>query len=265
MARALVGIEGLLIASFVAGCGGGGTDPGAPPRAAQVVFTTDRATNAQLASIRIISPNGEVSSDLIATISSKVRVATWPGDVEVATTETILTGMAAVLPNVVYPAGTVVIDRQLDPGLDPSAWYAISLPASTSYTLPVGFAFDDGARGSRFSPTHAPVVASITSCPNQGVVTVYAWYSERVVQAAGAAPTLDYGATPVSCTIRSDGATATEFICPGTAEQPFSLRIPDGVTAEASGAAMAPGSIGSAGMQTVAGNGCTIYMPLTND
>jgi len=263
MIRARVGMEGLVIASLVAGCGGGGSSP--TPQA--VFFTSDRTTSAQVAAIRLISADGEVSSDVIDTVSSNIRAATWPDDVEVPTRQTILTGLAAALPNTVVPGGIVMIDRQLDPGLDPSAWYAISLPPSAAYTVPTYFAFDGGVRGSRFSPAHAPVVASFMSCPREGGgVTVDAWYSERVVHPTGAIPARDYGAAPMSFFFNDAATTETHFICPGTDGEPFSFRIPDGVVAQDSKTAMAPGSIDSAGMQTTPGNGgCTIHMPVTAD
>lgn len=263
MNRALVGLAGLVVASLVAGCGDG------PPPTPQVVFfTSDRTTSAQVAAIRIISADGVVPTEVIDTVAANIRVATWPGDVEVPTIQTILTGIAAAPENMVVPGGIVMIDRQLDPSLDPSAWYAISLPPSAAYSLPTLFAFDGGVRGSRFSPAHAPVVAWFMSCPrNGGGVTVEAWYSERVVHAAGVMPALDYGAPPVSCALGFDGITATQFICPGTGDgEPFSLRIPDGVMAQDSKRAMAPGSIDSTGMQTTPANGgCTLHLPVTAD
>ena len=260
MIRALVG---MVVASLVAGCAGSSPTPDV------VFFTSDRTTSAQVAAIRLISADGVVPSEVIDAVASNIRVATWPDDVEVPTIQTILTGVAAALPNTVVPGGIVMIDRQLDPGLDPSAWYAISLPPSTAYTLPAGaFAFADGARGARFSPAHAPVVASFMSCPHEGgVVAVDAWYSERVVHAAGAIPALDYGTPSVSCTIGVNEIALTQFHCPSTeGGEPFSLRIPDGVMAQDSKAPMVPGSLDSAGMQTTpASAGCTIYMPVTAD
>lgn len=260
MIRALVGTAGLAIAALAAGCGGG-----SPPTPQVVFFTADRTTSAQVAAIRVISADGVVPSAVIDEITSNIRVATWPDDVEVPTSQTILTGVAAAVPNMVVPGGIIMIDRQLDPGLDPSAWYAISVPPSAAYTLPTYFAFDGGVRGSRFSPAHAPVVARFMSCPREGGgVTVEAWYSERVVHPAGVIPALDYGAARVSCALGWDGTTATHFVCPGTDGEPFSFRIPDGVMAQDSKTAMVSGSIESLGMQTTPANGgCTIHIPLT--
>ena len=145
-------------------------------------------------------------------------------------------------------------------------------PQPATYSLPSeanAFAFDGGARGVRFSPAHAPVVASVMSCAKDGgVVAVYARYSEPVVRAAGAMPILDYGIPPAGCAVGGDSTVETQFICSnaGSGDQPLWLEIPDGVTAQASGAAMVPGRLDSTAMQTSTTNdGCTVHKPLTVD
>src|SRR6185369_15804444 len=102
-----------------------------------------------------------------------------------------------VLPNGALRAAYAEIEKQLDANLDASVWYAISVaPDPATYTLPdasTAFAFDGGALGVRFSPAHAPVVASVMSCAKDGgVVAVYARYSEPLAWGAGT-PALDYG------------------------------------------------------------------------
>jgi hypothetical protein len=279
MARALGinrhwGLSGLLLTAAAAGCGGGRTtDPGGGPTQPlpQVTFLTlDLSTGAPNATVRIAAALGDVSPDIVSALESRLRVATWPGDVEVSATETITAVPSKVTQNGVPQPGYTLIDKQLDPAVDTSAWYAISLPAtSTDFGVPADplmFKFDGGARGARFSPAHSPVVASVLACAKAGgVVAVYTRYSEPVLKATGAMPVLAYGATPVSCDVGADSLTETQFICPtATSGQPFSLQIPDGVTAQASGAAMAAGTLDSAGMQTATTtDGCTVYKPLT--
>ena len=100
------------------------------------------------------------------------------------------------------------------------------------------------------------------------MVAVYVRYSEPVVRAAGAMPILDYGVPPAGCAIGGDSTVETQFICSnaGSGDQPLWLEIPDGVTAQASGAAMVPGRLDSTAMQTSTTNdGCTVHKPLTVD
>lgn len=277
MVRA-VGIGGVVLASFVAGCGsgtlGGG---GAPPFIPQVDFQTpDRSTGISVGMVRIYSFD-EIPQDLVDTVASRIRVATWPGDIVVPATQTLLAFPTVDLPNGGQMAGYVEIGEQLDPSVDPSAWYAISMPPPTAaYEMPANptaVALDGGATAVRFSPAHAPVVAVVIACAKEqgqepGVVAVYAGYSEPVSRSAGAPPALDYGTKPISCTVGDDSSGETQFICAnaGSEGQPFLLRIPDGVTAQASGMAMLPTTLDSNGMQTsTTGNNCTIHVPLTPD
>jgi len=269
----VLGIAGLL-GALSAGCGGKQVEPGggSPTRPAPLVsFTTaDLSTGARAATVRI-NDIGPISDDLVNNVASRIRIATWPGDVEVSGIQVITNVMGGQLPNGAQQAAYAEIEETLDSALDGNAWYAISLPARpTEYTLPGdarAFALAGGMRGVRFSPAHAPVVASVMSCTKDGgVVAVYAHYSEPLAWGAGT-PALDYGATPVSCTVGDNQAGQTQFICTATASgQPFSLQIPDGVTAQASGAAMAAGTLASAGMLTATTNdGCTVHTPATVD
>jgi len=268
----VVGIAGLL-GALSAGCGGkqiesgGGGPTPVPP---QISFTADLSTGARAETVRI-DDYRPVSDDLVNSVSSRIRIATWPGDVAVSAIQVITNVMGGQLPNGAQQAAYAEIKATLDSALEGNAWYAVSLPARpTEYRLPGddrAFAFAGGARGVRFSPAHAPVVASVMSCTKDGgVVAVYAHYSEPLAWGAGT-PALDYGATPVSCTVGDNQAGQTQFICPATASgQPFSLQIPDGVTAQASGASMAAGTLGSAGMLTATTNdGCTVHTPATVD
>ena len=276
MGRAL-GIAGLLLAaSVVAGCGNSTTDPGGGPTKPlpQIGFvTTDLSTGTRVATVQIYAGLDDVLADLVSAVASKIRVATWPDDVEVTTTEVITSVPHAILPNGAIQAASAEIEKLLDPTLDTSAWYAISVaPQPATYSLPSeanAFAFNGGARGARFSPAHAPVVASVMSCAKEGgVVAVYVRYSEPVVRAAGAMPILDYGVPPAGCAVGGDSTVETQFICSnaGSGDQPLWLEIPDGVTAQASGAAMAPGRLDSTAMQTSTTNdGCTVHKPLTVD
>ena len=276
MVRA-VGIGGVVLASFVAGCGsgtlgdrGGGSPVWLPP---QVNFQTpDRSTGVSVATVRIYNYDGQTSQDVVDMVASRIRVATWPGDVEVPTTQTLLSFPSVILPNGGQMLGYVEIGQQLDPSLDASAWYAMSMPAPTAaYAMPTNptvLALAGGATAVRFSPAHAPVVTLVTACAKEdGVVAVYAGYSEPVFR-SGALPALDYGTKPISCTVGDDSSAETQFICDnaGAEGQPFLLRIPDGVTAQVSGAAMVPTTLDSNRMQTVTtANRCTIHVPLTPD
>lgn len=277
-ARAL-GFGGLLLAATVGGCGSGALDPGGgigpskPPL--QIAFVTkDLATGTGTPSVQIYAGVEDIASDFVFSVASALRFAIWPSGVEVAKTVTLTNVSHRDLPNGGVQIGYAEIDVHFDPAPpNPSAWYAISLPPMPSeYTLPdasTAFAFDGGARGVRFSPAHAPVVASVMSCAKDGgVVAVYARYSEPVVRAAGATPLLDYGVPPAGCAIGGDSAVETQFICSnaGAGDQPLWLEIPAGVTAQASGAAMAPGRLDSTAMQTSTTNdGCTVHKPLTVD
>src|SRR5262249_9910011 len=154
--------------------------------------------------------------------------------------------------NIRVSAYTNVVE-QLDAGLDGNGWYAVSLPASPSqYEISYDwwlFAFDGGNFGVRVSPTHPPVVASVVSCrKDTGLVGVRVMYSEAV-GITGALPSLDYGPTPAACSVSYEYPTETQFICGGEVAQPFSLHLPDGVTAQASGRPMAPGTLDSTDMQ----------------
>jgi hypothetical protein len=276
--RGALGVVGLVVASFIAGCRSGqlGDGGGGPPRLPQVNFQTlDRSTGVGFGAVRIYTFEDEVPQDVVDMVASRIRVATWPGDVEVPTTQTLLKYPTVDIPNGQL-AGYVEIDEQLDPSLDPSAWYVLSMPApAESYSMPatVGvLALSGGATGVRFSPAHAPVVRGVSACANEqgqkpGTVTVYAGYSEPVVR-AGALPALTYGSKPITCTLGDDSSDETQFICAnaGTEGQAFLLRLPDGVTAQASGRPMLPTTLEPTGMQVATtGNDCTIYTPLTPD
>lgn len=264
----------LLTASVVTSCGNGVTDAGGGPTKPlpQISFvTTDLSTGARVGRVQIYGGLDDVSAGLLSAVALKIRVATWPDDGEVTTTEVITSVPYAMLPNGAIQPASAEIENELDPTLDASAWYAISVaPQPATYTLPSAanaFAFDDGARGVRFSPEHPPVVASVMSCAKDGgVVAVYARYSEPLIWAASA-PALDYGAAPISCNVGDNAPGETQFICSGTVSgQPFSLRIPDGVTAQASGMPMAAGTLDSTGTQTTSTNdGCTVYKRLAVD
>jgi hypothetical protein len=272
MARRL-GTVGLLT-TVVASCGNGTAAIGPTKPAPLVVFVTeDLSTGARVASVQIYGGDEDVSAELTSTVASRVRVSTWPGDVEIATTESITNISRSQLPNGAIRAAYAQIDAHFDPPSNASTWYALSLPAAPAeYTLPGepnAFAFDGGARGVRFSPAHAPVVASVMSCTKDGgVVAVYVRYSEPVVRTAGAMPILDYGIPPAGCAIGGDSTTETQFICAnaGSGGQPFWLEIPAGITAQASGAAMVPKKLDSTATQTSTTNdGCTVHKPLTAD
>ena len=166
---------------------------------------------------------------------------------------------------------TLEIDEELDAGLSGSDWYAVSLTVDASqYVIneAPAFAFQNGMRGIRLSPTHPPVVASVMSClKDMGTIAVYVRYSEPVIKAAGA-PALDFTRYPVSCSVGADSPSETQFICVtgAGADQPFMVHVPDGVTAQASGAPMAPATLDSTDMSEYSmPDGCKIYKPLTVD
>jgi hypothetical protein len=272
--RDIVGL--LLAAPIVAGCGNGRLDPGGGPTEPlpSISFvTTDLSTGTRVATVQVYAGLDGPSAHLVTLVASQLRVATWPDDSEVTTTQVINLVQRAILPNGAESLAYGEIQKQLNASVDASAWHAIRLaPQAATYSLPSeanAFAFDGGARGVRFSPAHAPVVASVMSCAKDaGVVAVYARYSEPVVRAAGAVPLLDYGIPPAGCTLGGDSAVETQFICSnaGSGDQPLWLEIPAGVTAQASGAAMAPGRLDSTAMQTSTTNdGCTVHKPLTVD
>jgi len=272
MSRVAAGLLAVVAASFAVGCGEGGPRSGGAPTKPppQVAFVTaDLSTGVRVASVQISDSGIDVSPELVNTLAAAVRVSTWPGDVEVASTKTI-TNFPGQLPGGAQRLAYAQIDWQLDAGLDGNAWYAISLPARPAdYTLGNAFAFrfEGGARGSRLSPSHPPVVGSVMSCTKEsGVVAAYARFSEAVSKAAGA-PALDYGLAATPCAVGGDSPGETQFICADAISgQPFSLQIPEGVSAQASGSPMAPGTLDSAGMQAdVAPDGCSVHKPVIVD
>jgi hypothetical protein len=94
-----------------------------------------------------------------------------------------------------------------------------------------------------------------------GVVAVYARYSESLTKTAGQL-SLDYGGAPAPCSVGADQPGETQFICSGTEGASFSLRIPDGVTGQASGTPMAPFTLDSGEMDVdVMPDGCRLYKP----
>src|SRR6185436_17342650 len=191
-AARVVGIAGLL-GALSAGCGGKQVEPGGgspTPVPPQISFTADLSTGTRAATVRIDNYR-PVSDDLVNSVASRIRIATWPGDVEVSGIQVITNVMGGQLPNGAQQAAYAEIEETLDSALDGNAWYAISLPARPSdYRLPGNdraFISNGGMRGVRFSPAHAPVVASVMSCAKDGgVVAVYARYSEPVTRAGGA-------------------------------------------------------------------------------
>ena len=70
--------------------------------------------------VRIYSFDDEIPQDLVDTVATRIRVATWPGDIVVPATQTLLAFPTVVLPNGGQMAGYVEIDEQLDPSVDPA-------------------------------------------------------------------------------------------------------------------------------------------------
>jgi hypothetical protein len=234
----------------------------------QVSMAGDLSTGFDAVTV-LISAEYDVTPEMVNRIAPQLRVASFPGNVVVPATQSIVNTPRFVNNHNVTVSAFTNVEEQLDAGLDGSEWYAVSLPANPSrYVLTTDwwlFAFEDGNLGVRVSPTHPPVVASMMSChKDAGVVGVYVRYSESVSMAAGM-PSLDYGTPPVACSVSADAPTETQFICAGEDAQPFSLHLPDGVTATASGRPMAPGTLASTGLQIseIPGELCTIYKQLT--
>jgi hypothetical protein len=269
-AKLAAGLSGLLAVALTAGCTTDDRGGPEPTKSLQQVAIdpADLSTGASGGEIWLNGPD-DVTSEMVSSLAPQIRIATFPGNVVVPATQSVVTTPRTVSPNGVPVPALAQIHEDLDAGLDGSGWYAVSLPATSSqYVLTTDhwlFAFADGRRGVRLSPTHPPVVASVMSChKDAGVIAVYARYSEPLNKAAGS-PSLDYGATPVPCSVGADDPGETQFICSGEDAQPFSLHLPDGVTAQASGRPMAPGTLDSTGMQisVIPGELCTIYKPLT--
>lgn len=270
--KVAAGLTGLLAATVAAGCGndtlGGGAATKGPLQVAFVAMDLATGMRDQFVSI---TAEYDVTPEMVRSVVPYLRVASFPEDEVVPATQSINNVPSTVTPQMVQVPARAEVWEQLDAGLDGNGWYAISLPPSippalyaitTEWWL---FAFDSGTRGVRWSPNHPPVVASVMSChKNAGVVGLYIRYSEPVDKAAGP-PSLDYGITPGACSVSDDAPTETQFICAGEDAQPFSLYMPDGVTAQASGRPMAPTTLDSSGMQvsTIPNDTCTIYKPLT--
>jgi hypothetical protein len=270
MPRVAVGLLAVVAASFAAGCFEdgpmSGPAPSIPPPLVNFM-TSDLSTGVRVASVRISDGGRTVSAELMAKIAPAIRVSTWPGDVEVASSETVSTFPGGQDPSGAGRFGYAQIDRTLDAALDGNGWYAVSLPrrpadyqVSSDLVLST---FAAGALGIRISPAHPPVVSSVMSCPKEGgTVAVYAGFSEPLTKPSGAVA-LDYGAPAVPCAVGADEPSVTQFICANAAgAQPFSLRIADTVTAAASGSPLAAGTLRSAEMQSaVLGDGCSYYKP----
>jgi len=263
------GLMGLVAVALLAGCGPGGEHLTRPPP--QINFlTADLSTGGGVASFQITNGVDAVPDYLLQRVAAGTRVASWPSDLEVASAQTVTTVPGGQLPNGAQMLAHSQIDETLDAGLDGSQWYAVSVPVGTDYVIneaPV-FIFQNGMRGVRLSPAHPPVVASVMSCSKEmGTIAVYVRYSEPVSKAAGA-PALDFTSYPVTCSIGADSPTETQFICVtgAGANQPFLLHVPDGVTAQASGAPMAPTTLDSTGLyERSTPDGCTTYRPRTAD
>ena len=271
--RVAAGWLAVVAASFTAGCE---DDPGprgapTPPRPSVGFATADLSTSVRVASIRISNNGSDVPIDIVNTVAAQVRVSTWPGDVEVAASQTVATYPAEQLPNGGVRAGYGKIDLTLDPTLDGNGWYRFSLPErrTDDYQVSndsVSFTFAGGALGVRISPAHPPVVSSVTACaPNVGPVVVDAAFSEPVTKPPGAL-TLDYGAAR-PCALGDDQPSVTQFVCANAqAASDFSLHIADGITAAASGSPMAAGTLSSEDMQwSVLDGDCTYYKPTQTD
>jgi len=267
---------GLLVvaSSFAAGCFQDGPMSGPVPSTPLPLvnfMTSDLSTGVRLVSVRITDGGDTVSAELIATIAPAVRVSTWPGDVEVASSEAVSSSPGGQDPSGAGRFGYAQIDRTLDAAVDGSVWYRVSLPrrpadyqVSSDLTLST---FAGGALGVRISPAHRPVVASVMSCPKEGgAVAVYAGFSEPLTKPPGALA-LDYGTPAAPCAVGADEPSVTQFICANaTGAAPFSLRIADSVTATGSGSPMAAGTLRSADMQSaVLGDGCSYYKPAIAD
>jgi hypothetical protein len=263
---------GLLGAAVAAGCGNeplGGGEPTKQPL--QVAFVaTDLATGMRDQFVSITAEY-DVTPEMVSWVAPDVRVASFPGDELVPATQSINDVPSTVTPELVQVPARAEVWERLDTSVDGNGWYAITLPPATTparYAVTTEwwlFAFSNGTRGVRWSPNHPPVVASLVSChKDAGVVGVYIRYSEPVDKAAGP-PSLDYGTTPGACSVSADAPTETQFICAGEDAQPFSLHIPEGMTAQASGRPMARSTLDSAGMQvsSIPNDTCTIYKPLT--
>lgn len=267
MSKVAAGWLAVVATSFTAGCGGPTSDEmgtgslGVP----QIFFmTSDLSTGARIASIRIEHNGWDVPLDLVNAIAARVRVSTWPGDVQAPSSQTISTFPREQLSGGGERLGYGQIDRMLDATLDGNGWYGISLPQRPAdYHIGSDLVlspFADGALGVRISPSHPPVVSSVMSCPKDGgVVAVYASFSEPLTKPSGALA-LDYGAA-VPCAVGDDQPAQAQFFCANaTGAQPFSLRIADGVSATASGAPMAAATIRSGDMHvSVLSDGCSYY------
>src|SRR5450631_3221530 len=269
-ANVAAGLTGLLAVALAAGCGNDSLGGGGPPTQLQqvAIAPADLSTGVSGGEVWINGPD-DVTSAMVSSIAPQIRIVSFPGDVVVPATPSVVTTPRTVSPNGVPVPALAQIHEDLDAGLDGSGWYAVSLPASSSqYLLTTDwwlFAFEGGRRGIRWSPTHPPVVASVMSChKDAGAVTIIVRYSEPVNKAAGL-PSVAYGATPVACSASADEPGETQFICAGEDSQPFSLHLPDGMTAQASGRPMAPATLDSTGMQVSAipNDACTVYKPLT--
>jgi len=264
------GLTGLVAVALAAGCGGTGGEHLTKPPPRIDFLTADLSTGVGVASFQITDYGGDVPDSLLQRVAAGVRVASWPSDLEVASAQTITTVPGGQLANGAQVMAYAQIDETLDAGLDGSKWYAVSAPVGTDYVINEGsvFIFQNGLRGIRLSPAHPPVVASVMSCSkDMSTIAVYVRYSEPVSKAAGV-PALDFTKYPVTCSVGTDSPTETQFICvtgAGT-NQPFLVNVPDGVTAQASGAPMAPATLDSTGMyQHSTSDGCTTYRPRTVD
>jgi hypothetical protein len=195
-----------------------------------------------------------------------MRVFDWSGGAAVPSRLSTTTSAGGQEPGGAVRQGYAQIQVTIDPALDGSPWYAIALPTQASAYRLNGeaalFTFADGTRGVRFSPAHAPLVALVVVCQKDGgTVAAYAHFSESV-NAVGTLE-FDHGATAAPCAVGDEQPAVTQFICANaTGTGTFALRIADGVTAQASGAAMAATTLRSADMETWSTNdGCSYYRP----
>jgi hypothetical protein len=223
----------------------------------------DLSTGVWGATLTVYAEGRTVTLDVLKEVADQVRVFSWPSNASVVPTVTMGLGTS---PDAGFPAiaGSGWIDVELDPANDAASWFGLTLaklPEGHRFQAETAlFAFAAGVRGVRFSPKHAPLIASLLACTKAGgALVVYVSFSELVSQSANAV-SVSHGVPPVPC---DRGGDATQFLC-GVAPlgDSLSVEVSGLVTSVATGTAAPLGTLTGADLQSTPSEAlCLRYEP----
>ena len=246
-----------------------------PPSATYAISFADGELTTGVPVISVVLRLGTEDVTLQPTdqIALELRTTTWPelSPVSTAQRTSIIPGIGQTPSGAQGEGDRGQIDVELAAAEDPTRWYAVAIPS-----VPRGFrwqnesalfSFTDGSKGVRFSPEHAPVVASLMACVKTNDTTrVELRFSEPVTKSPDAVG-LQYGDPSESCTIAEDTPQAVWFDCAGSnANALLTASATGSITSEASGRPLTTASIRSDAMQkSTAPDGCVVHRTIVVD